>query len=131
MRIALINENSQAPKNALIYKTLSDVTTKLGFEVDNYGMYSPEDEHWLTYVQNGILASVLINGGAADYIVTGCGTGMGRHAGVEQLPGHYLRVDRSAQRCFLVLPDQRRQRHLAALCQGIRLGSRDQDVLYL
>ena len=34
MRIALINENSQAPKNALIYKTLSDVTTKLGFEVD-------------------------------------------------------------------------------------------------
>lgn len=87
MRIALINENSQAPKNALIYKTLSDVTTKLGFEVDNYGMYSPEDEHWLTYVQNGILASVLINGGAADYIVTGCGTGMGAMLALNSFPG--------------------------------------------
>lgn len=87
MRIALINENSQAPKNALIYQTLSDVTTKLGFEVDNYGMYSQEDKAWLTYVQNGILASVLVNGGAADYIVTGCGTGMGAMLALNSFPG--------------------------------------------
>ena len=87
MRIALINENSQASKNALIYQTLSDVTTKLGFEVDNYGMYSQEDKAWLTYVQNGILASVLINGGAADYIVTGCGTGMGAMLALNSFPG--------------------------------------------
>lgn len=87
MRIALINENSQAPKNALIYQTLSDVTTKLGFKVDNYGMYSQEDKAWLTYVQNGILASVLINGGAADYIVTGCGTGMGAMLALNSFPG--------------------------------------------
>lgn len=87
MRIALINENSQASKNALIFNTLSEVAGKLGHSVDNYGMYSQEDKEWLTYVQNGILASVLLNGGAADYIVTGCGTGMGAMLALNSFPG--------------------------------------------
>lgn len=87
MRIALINENSQAPKNALIYKTLSDVAGRFGHTVDNYGMYSQEDKAWLTYVQNGILASVLINSGAADFIVTGCGTGVGAMLSCNSFPG--------------------------------------------
>ncbi len=87
MRIALINENSQAPKNALIYKTLVEATRALGHSVDNYGMYSQEDKAWLTYVQNGILASVLINAGAADYIVTGCGTGVGAMLALNSFPG--------------------------------------------
>ena len=30
----------------------------MGHTVFNYGMYSAEDEHQLTYVQNGILAAV-------------------------------------------------------------------------
>jgi ribose 5-phosphate isomerase RpiB len=87
MRIALINENSQAPKNALIYKTLTDVAERFGHNVDNYGMYSQEDEAWLTYVQSGILASVLINSGAADFIVTGCGTGVGAMLACNSFPG--------------------------------------------
>ena len=53
------------------------VVEPLGHEVFNYGMYSAEDEHQLIYVQNGILARVLLNSGAADYVVTGCGTGEG------------------------------------------------------
>ena len=40
-------------------------------------MYSAEDAHPLTYVQNGILAAVLLNSGAADFVITGCGTGEG------------------------------------------------------
>ena len=56
MRIALINENSQAAKNELIYKSLKKVADAKGYEVDNYGMYSAEDACSLTYVQNGILA---------------------------------------------------------------------------
>jgi ribose 5-phosphate isomerase RpiB len=87
MRVALINENSQAPKNALIYKTLSDVAARFGHEVDNYGMYSQEDKEWLTYVQNGILASILLNSGAADFVVTGCGTGMGAMLACNSFPG--------------------------------------------
>ena len=72
MRIALINENSQAAKNAVIYNSLKTVADQKGYTVDNYGMYSADDAAQLTYVQNGILAAVLLNSGAADFVVTGC-----------------------------------------------------------
>lgn len=77
MKIALINENSQAAKNEMICSTLKSVVEPMGHEVFNYGMYSAEDPNSLTYVQNGILAAVLINSGAADFVITGCGTGEG------------------------------------------------------
>ncbi|GFI46898.1 hypothetical protein IMSAGC019_02218 [Lachnospiraceae bacterium] len=77
MKIALINENSQAAKNGMAFGVLKKVTEPMGHEVFNYGMYSPEDSCQLTYVQNGILAAVLLNSGAADYVITGCGTGEG------------------------------------------------------
>lgn len=77
MRIALINENSQAGKNSVIYKELTSVVEPMGHVVDNYGMFGVEGEPSLTYVQNGILASLLLSSGAADYVITGCGTGQG------------------------------------------------------
>jgi len=77
MRIALINENSQAPKNSLIFETLKSVAEPLGHECFNYGRYSAEDPHERTYVQSGFLAALLLNAKAADYVVTGCGTGEG------------------------------------------------------
>lgn len=77
MKIALINENSQAAKNEMICSTLKSVVEPMGHEVFNYGMYSAEDPNSLTYVQNGILAAVLLNSGAADFVITGCGTGEG------------------------------------------------------
>ena len=77
MRIALMNENSQGAKNPMIEKSLRKVVEPMGFTVDNYGMYTAEDEAQLTYVQVGILAAVLLNSGAADYVITGCGTGEG------------------------------------------------------
>ncbi len=85
MRIALINENSQASKNELIYKTLNDVATKYGHIVDNYGMFNAEDKP-LTYVQNGLLAGILINSGAADFVITGCGTGSGAMLACNSFP---------------------------------------------
>lgn len=87
MKIALINENSQAAKNSLICETLKKVVEPMGHEVFNYGMYSAEDEHQLTYVQNGILAAVLLNSGAADYVITGCGTGEGAMLACNSFPG--------------------------------------------
>ena len=87
MRIALINENSQAAKNGLIYNSLKKVADTKGYEVDNYGMYSAEDSNSLTYVQNGILAAILLNSGAADYVVTGCGTGEGAMLALNSFPG--------------------------------------------
>ncbi|WP_394924722.1 RpiB/LacA/LacB family sugar-phosphate isomerase [uncultured Robinsoniella sp.] len=87
MKIALINENSQAAKNEMICSTLIKVTKPMGHEVYNYGMYSDQDSHQLTYVQNGILAAVLLNSGAADYVITGCGTGEGAMLACNSFPG--------------------------------------------
>ncbi len=87
MKIALINENSQATKNSIIEAALKKVVEPMGFEVVNYGMYSAEDEAQLTYVQNGILAAVLLNSGAADYVITGCGTGEGAMLALNSFPG--------------------------------------------
>jgi len=87
MRIALINENSQAAKNGIIEGALKKVADEKGFEVVNYGMYSADDKAQLTYVQNGILAAVLLNSGAADFVVTGCGTGEGAMLALNSFPG--------------------------------------------
>lgn len=86
MRIALIMENSQASKNALVYETLKKVCDRHGFELDNYGMTDAEDKN-LTYVQEGLLASILLNSGAADFVVTGCGTGEGAMLALNSFPG--------------------------------------------
>ncbi len=86
MKIALINENSQAAKNALICDTLKKVVEPMGHEVFNYGMYSAEDEAQLTYVQVGILTAILINSKAADLVITGCGTGEGAMLACNSFP---------------------------------------------
>ena len=87
MRIALINENSQAAKNGIIEKALRKVVEPMGFEVKNYGMYAADDEAQLTNVQNGILAATLLNAGACDYVITGCGTGEGAMLALNSFPG--------------------------------------------
>jgi ribose 5-phosphate isomerase RpiB len=87
MKIALINENSQAAKNAIIYDALTTVAEPLGHQVFNYGMYTPEDDASLTYVMNGLLTGILLNSGAADFVVTGCGTGMGSMLACNSMPG--------------------------------------------
>lgn len=87
MKIALINENSQAAKNALILDALRSVVEPMGHTVDDYGMYTAEDKAQLTYVQAGILGAILLCSGAADYVVTGCGTGEGAMLAMNSFPG--------------------------------------------
>ncbi len=86
MKIALINENSQAAKNGLILDALKNVVEPMGHTVDNYGMFSADDEVQLTYVQIGILGAILLNSGAADYVITGCGTGEGAMLAMNSFP---------------------------------------------
>ena len=85
MKIALIMENSQAAKNELVYNTLKNTVEPLGHTVDNYGMEGANDKS-LTYVQNGLLAAILLNSGACDFVVTGCGTGMGAMLALNSFP---------------------------------------------
>ena len=86
MRIALINENSQAAKNELILNQLKKVVEPMGHVVDNYGMYTAQDDAQLTYVQVGILGAILLGSGAADYVITGCGTGEGAMLAMNSFP---------------------------------------------
>ena len=77
MNIALINEDSQAEKNELIYTTLCEHAEPRGHQILNFGMFSADDPHEINFTQIGIMASVLLETGAADFVVTGCGTGQG------------------------------------------------------
>ncbi|WP_117234917.1 RpiB/LacA/LacB family sugar-phosphate isomerase [Vibrio maerlii] len=87
MKIALMMENSQAAKSAMVASELNNVASGLGHDVFNVGM-TDENDHQLTYIHLGIMASILLNSKAVDFVVTGCGTGQGAmmscnlHAGV-------------------------------------------------
>ena len=86
MKIALMMENSQAAKNALILKELNGVVSEKGYPVFNVGM-SDENDHHLTYIHLGIMASILLNSKAVDFVVTGCGTGQGAMMSLNIHPG--------------------------------------------
>ncbi|UJF17619.1 RpiB/LacA/LacB family sugar-phosphate isomerase [Vibrio sp. SS-MA-C1-2] len=87
MKIALMMENSQAPKNAMVAKELNEVAVNtLGHDVYNAGMLD-ENDHHLTYIHLGIMASLLLNSKAVDFVVTGCGTGQGAMMSCNIHPG--------------------------------------------
>ncbi len=86
MKIALMMENSQAGKNAMVAAELNNVAGGLGHEVFNVGM-SDENDHHLTYIHLGIMASILLNSKAVDFVVTGCGTGQGALMSSNMHPG--------------------------------------------
>lgn len=87
MKIALIIENSQAAKSSIVHDALTAVAEPLGHDVFHYGMYGPDDQASLTYVMNGLLTGILINAKAADFVVTGCGTGVGSNLACNAMPG--------------------------------------------
>ncbi len=76
MKIALMMENSQAGKNTVVYRELQDVVSALDYPVYNVGM-SDENDHHLTDIHLGIMASILLNSKAVNFVVAGCGTGQG------------------------------------------------------
>ncbi|KXI30330.1 RpiB/LacA/LacB family sugar-phosphate isomerase [Paraglaciecola hydrolytica] len=86
MKIALMNEFSQAAKNAVVLEQLNDVASGLGHSVFNVGM-SDDNDHRLTYIHLGIIASLLINSKAVDFVVAGCGTGQGALMSLNAYPG--------------------------------------------
>lgn len=98
MKIALLNEFSQAPKNAIILNELKKVVEPMGHTVYNCAMAVPlvaqdvpeaytEENPRLTYLHLGIMAALLLNSGAADFVVTGCGTAQGALMSLNMYPG--------------------------------------------
>ena len=91
MKIALINENSQAAKNGIIEAALKKVVEPMGHEVVNYGMYAADDAAQLTYVQCGILAAILLTKKPLTFIISSLHsvncllTGIGEEAGIANI----------------------------------------------
>lgn len=87
MKIALMNEFSQASKNSLILEQLKDVVDPMGHTVYNTGMLKDGDDPYLTYLNLGVQAALLLNSGAVDFVVSGCGTGQGALMALNAFPG--------------------------------------------
>jgi len=83
MKIAVINEISAAAKNADIISALDG----RGHEVVNLGNTSAEDTLQLQYIHTGLMSALLLHLKAVDFIVGGCGTGLGYLNSVLQYPG--------------------------------------------
>ncbi|MFM2479316.1 RpiB/LacA/LacB family sugar-phosphate isomerase [Celerinatantimonas sp. MCCC 1A17872] len=86
MKIALMNEFSQAAKNPIILKELQGVASEQGHQVFNVGM-NGDNDHRLTYIHLGIIASLLLNSKAVDFVIAGCGTGQGALMSLNAYPG--------------------------------------------
>ena len=84
MRIAVINEVSARARNADILLALAEHAEHA---VYNVGMRAEGEEPELTYIHTGLMAAMLINCGACDLVVGGCGTGQGFLNSVMQYPG--------------------------------------------
>lgn len=87
MKIAMMNEFSQAGKNSIVLAQLKDVVEPMGHTVFNTGMDRDDDPHYLTYLNLGVQAALLLNSGAVDFVVTGCGTGQGAMMALNAFPG--------------------------------------------
>lgn len=100
MRIALINDNSQASKNAVIASSLQRVCDKYNYELINIGMFD-ENDNPITYVEEGLMAAILLNSGAVDFVVTGCGTGEGAMMALNSFPNVYCGLITDATSAYL------------------------------
>lgn len=86
MKIALVMEWSTSEKNKVVNEVLQKVAKENGHTVVNYGQFDMEDNRQ-TYNQNAIFSAVLLASGAADFVVTGCGTGEGAMLAANAMPG--------------------------------------------
>ena len=83
MKMAVINEISAADKNADILKALAGH----GHEILNLGNTKGSDSPALLYIHTGLMSALLLNLNAVDFVVGGCGTGLGYLNSVMQYPG--------------------------------------------
>lgn len=87
MRVALINEFSQAGKNSLIYEAVKKSADRYHVTIYNTGMKKEGDVPCLNYMHLGIQAFILLNTGVVEFVITGCGSGQGACMSLNSYPG--------------------------------------------
>lgn len=83
MKIAVINEISAADRNADILRALEG----RGHEILNLGNTGGNDSPALLYTHTGLMSALLLHLHAVDFVVGGCGTGIGYLNSIMQYPG--------------------------------------------
>ena len=83
MKIAVINEISAADKNADILKALAG----RGHKILNLGNTRGSDSPGPLYIHTGLMSALLLNLNLVDFVIGGCGTGLGYLNSVMQYPG--------------------------------------------
>ncbi len=98
MKIALMMENSRPAKMPSFITNLAPSPMKR-ISVFNVGMCD-ENDHHLTYIHLGIMASILLNANAVDFVVTGCGTGQGALMSLNIHPVSFVAIASIRQMLF-------------------------------
>lgn len=83
MKIAVINEISAADKNPAIIQALEG----RGHDVLNLGNTGGSNTPALLYTHTGLMSALLLHLNAVDFVIGGCGTGIGYLNAVMQYPG--------------------------------------------
>lgn len=86
MRIAVLNASSQKEKNIRLFSAAQKAAAPQGYEVTNLGVFEGEVLE-LSYLQIALAGGVVLAGGAADFVVTGCSSGTGMMLACNSLPG--------------------------------------------
>lgn len=81
-RIVVVSEVSTSARNPEVLQALQG----RGYDVYNAGMSSPDDPRSLSYLHTGLIAALVLNGGLADMVIGGCGTGAGFAIAAMQYP---------------------------------------------
>ncbi len=83
MNIAVVTEESTKMRNKAVVEALQ----KTSHTIINAGLTGEGEEPGLGYLQTGLITALLLNSGAADLVVGGCGTGQGYLNSAMQYPG--------------------------------------------
>ncbi len=83
MRIAVILASSQADKNEFIYNAVCRYAKDA--QVVDLGCFPGESEEY-SYTEISVLIGLLLNSGAADFVVTGCSSGQGMMLACNSMP---------------------------------------------
>ncbi len=100
MRIGVIQAASQKGKNELLYSCTLNAVKSPDAEIINFGVFPHEDSS-ITYVETALCISLLLAGGAVDFVVTGCSSGQGMMLACNSLPGVLCGYAPTPQDAFL------------------------------
>ena len=86
MKIGIIQASSQKKMNQILFQCVERANYKNEHELVNFGVFDSDAGEY-SYVQTAFLISLLLEGKAVDFVVTGCSSGQGMMLACNSFPG--------------------------------------------